>query len=237
MREDSDGKLASALTEVARTLGTKRSVQETVQAIVLSSVATIPGAEYAGISLVRRRRTIETVAHSDEFVRRADLLQYEIGEGPCLDAAWNQDIYRVEDLSVEDRWPRFCPRAAELGVRSILAFRLYVIGDDMGALNLYSRRPGAFDEQSEQVGRLFAAQAAVALAGSQREQRLAEAIQTRDLIGQAKGMLMERHGISGEQAFLMLVETSQRANIKLRDVAEYLVNDREQRTSRSTTHG
>jgi GAF domain-containing protein len=237
MRGDTDRKLAQALTEVARTLEGKRSVQETLQAIVLSSVATVPGAEHAGISLIRRRRMIETVAHSDEFVGRADLLQYEIGEGPCLDAAWNEDIYRVDDLSMEDRWPRFCPRAAELGVRSILAFRLFVTGDNMGALNLYSGHPAAFDEQSEHVGRLFAAQAAVALAGSQREQRLGKAIQTRDLIGQAKGILMERHSISAERAFLMLIDTSQRANIKLRDVAEYVVNHREQKTYRSKTPG
>ena len=233
MGGDADRCLAQALTEVARTLEAKRGVSETLRAIVLSSVGTIPGAEHAGISLVQRRSVVETVAPSDDLVGRVDLLQYEIGEGPCLDAAWNQDICRVDDLSVEDRWPQFCRRAVEFGVRSILAFRLFVASDNMGALNVYSQHPGAFDEESEQVGRLFAAHAAVALAGSERERRLAEAIQTRDLIGQAKGILMERHSISAEQAFTVLIEASQGANIKLRDVAEYLVDHREQKTSAS----
>ncbi|WP_219415491.1 GAF and ANTAR domain-containing protein [Pseudonocardia nigra] len=104
----------------------------------------------------------------------------------------------------------------------MLSFQLYVREEDLGALNLYNARAGGFDDESEHVGLLLAAHAGVALAGAQREQRLRTVVDTRDLIGQAKGILMERHKVDADQAFAMLVRASQNANRKLRDVAEHL---------------
>lgn len=125
-------------------------------------------------------------------------------------------------MSAETRWPEFAARAQGLGVASMLAIQLYVIGEDLGALNLHSTRPHAFTDESEQIGLLFAAHAAVAMIGAQELEQLQTAINSRDLIGQAEGILMERYKIGAQEAFRLLVLASQSTNIKLLDVAEYL---------------
>jgi GAF domain-containing protein len=219
--------LADVLSEVARALQAEHGLEDTLHAIVLSAADTITRAEHVGISSVRRRRLIETVAQTDELVDTVDKVQYETGEGPCMDAAWAHETFRVDDLVADARWPKFGPAAADLGIRSILAFRLYVVADDFGALNVYSSEPAAFDDDSQHVGQLFATHAAVALAGSRRERQLTDAISSRDLIGQAKGILMHRHRVSGDQAFQILIKASQDSNIKLREVATFLVEHAE----------
>jgi GAF domain-containing protein len=139
-----------------------------------------------------------------------------------LDAAFEQQTVRVADMASEDRWPEFARQASEAGAASMLSLQLYVEGDNLGALNLYSRTPGAFDDESEQVGLLFASHAAVAYAGVRKEAQLAKAVASRDLIGQAKGILMERYKISAERAFLVLTRVSQNTNRKLNDIATEL---------------
>jgi transcriptional regulator with GAF, ATPase, and Fis domain len=151
-------------------------------------------------------------------------LQEELGEGPCLDAAFDQQTVRVPDMAHEERWPRFAAVAAEAGAASMLSFQLYVEKDNLGALNLYSYRPDAFDDESEHVALMFASHAAVAFADAQRIDQLNHKAATRDLIGQAKGILMERYNINADRAFAVLVRVSQHNNRKLRDVAEELVS-------------
>jgi GAF domain-containing protein len=185
MTRTDNPKLAELLSEVARTLQAERGLEETLHAIVCSARDTIPGADHVGISSVRHKRMIETVARTDALVDAVDQLQYETVEGPCMDAAWEHDTFRVDDLAVDHRWPRFGPPTVELGIRSILAFQLYVVGDNLGALNLYSAEPDAFDDEAEHIGKLFAAHAAVAFAGSRRERQLTDAVSSRDLLGQA----------------------------------------------------
>lgn len=146
----------------------------------------------------------------------------EVGEGPCLDAAYEQQTVRVSDMAQEDRWPKFSARALELGAASMLSFQLYVEGDNLGALNLYSRKPNSFDDDSEHIGLLFASHAAVAFAGAEKVRHLTIAVNRRDLVGQAKGILMERFKINAEQAFTVLTRVSQHNNRKLYDVAEEL---------------
>ncbi len=227
MTDQDSQDLANVLSDVARALQAEHGLEETLQAIVLSAADTIPGADHVGISSVLHKRLVETVARTDELVDTVDKVQYETGEGPCMDAAWEHETFRVDDLTTETRWPRFGPAALNLGIRSILAFQLYVVGDNLGALNIYSGDPGAFDDESQHVGQLFAAHAAVAFAGSRRERQLTEAISSRDLIGQAKGILMQRHRVSGDKAFEILIKASQDSNIKLREVAGFLVEHAE----------
>ena len=126
-------------------------------------------------------------------------------------------------MASETRWPEFARRASQAGAASMLSIQLYVEGDNLGALNLYGRAPNAFDDESEQVGLLFASHAAVAYAGVRKEAQLANAVASRDLIGQAKGILMERYKISPERAFLVLTRVSQNTNRKLNDIATELV--------------
>jgi GAF domain-containing protein len=214
--------LAEVLSDVARSLDAEQGMDEVLQAITASSVATIPGADYAGISLVKAKREIESVAATEDIVRRADQAQEEAGEGPCLDAVWEHDTFRVDDLEDEQRWPNYRARALELGIRSSMSFQLFTDGRNLGALNLYSQQPHAFDEDAEQIGLLFAARAAIALRGEQRETELQKAVRSRDTIGVAKGILMERYKVTDDQAFGMLVRISQHEHIKLLDVAAFL---------------
>lgn len=216
--------LAETLSELSRELQDKSDVGDTLSAIVHAAVGTVPGAEAASISSVRGRREVQTRAATGDLPREVDKAQYELGQGPCLDSLFESRTVRLADLGAETPWPGFTERAAALGVGSMLAVQLYVRGEDLGALNLFSTRSGAFTDESEQVGLLFAAHAAVALAGAQEEQQLRAAMDTRDLIGQAKGILMERYKIDAQEAFRMLVVASQHTNIKLRQVAEYLTH-------------
>jgi GAF domain-containing protein len=214
--------LAVQMGKLARSLQQEDTLQETLRGIVVGAVDTVPGAQYAGLSEVKARREINTPAWTNELVRAVDAVQYETGQGPCLDAIYLQQTVRVSDMGSDNRWPEFAKRAQQLGVGSMLSFQLYLVGDNLGALNLYNREPGAFDDDSEHVGLLFASHAAVAMAGAQRNEQLNQAMRTRDLIGQAKGILMERHKLTADQAFMLLVRTSQVTNRKLRDIADRL---------------
>ena len=199
-------------------------VEATLQRITRAAVDTVPGADECGISYVVRRKDVEPRAWTSELPRIVDALQGRLHQGPCLDAIWDQRVVAVPDVATEERWPRFAREAAELGVGSLLCFQLFVEGDNLGALNLYARSAGAFDAESEDVGLLFAAHAAVALAGAEHESNLRAGMDHRDLIGQAKGILMERYRLTAVQAFDLLVRTSSLTNRKLRDVADELTS-------------
>lgn len=214
--------LAAQLGDLARYLQAQDDAEATLQGIVETAVHTVPGAAYAGVAVVARRKLMHTPAASADLVRKVDRAQIELEQGPCLAALYDERTVALPDTSSEPRWPRFAARAAELGIGSMLSFRLYVTGDDLGALNLYSPDAQAFDADSQRVGLLFAAHAAVALASAQQVTQLKQAVDTRDLIGQAKGILMERHKLTADQAFVLLVRASQHTNTKLVDIAEYL---------------
>ncbi len=218
--------LSTVLGAIARTLQAEPDVDATLAAIVKAAVDHVDGAEYAGISLVESGRRIRTVAPTDEIVTKIDAAQYRTGQGPCLDAIAEHEVFRTGDLTAEDRWPAFTPAAAETGMRSMLAYRLFVTDTTLGSLNLYSRARDAFSDQVDEGGRLFATHAAIALAGAQTEAQLHAAIGNRDVIGMAKGILMQRHDLDPVQAFRMLVESSQHANIKLHQIASWLVEHR-----------
>lgn len=219
--------LALRLSELARNLHHEGNTHDTLARIVRAAVELIPGVEHGSISVVTDRRQVDSQVPSGDLPRRVDRLQSETGQGPCLDAVFEQQTVRINDLSRAERWPEFAPRAVEAGARAMLSFQLYVDGDSLGALNLYSSVPDAFDDESEHVGLLFASHAAIAFADVQKREHLLRAMETRDLIGQAKGILMERLKVSGDQAFLILAQVSQDTNRKLRDVAEQLVHSGE----------
>lgn len=214
--------LATHLTAIARLLQQQGGEQETMDAIVRAAVGTVPGAEHAGIMTVLGRREVRTVATTGDLPVDVDQVQYDTAQGPCLAALYDEKIVSVPDLAQETRWPAFAARAVEMDVGSMLSFQLFVENDDLGALNLYARRAHAFDDESEHVGSLFAGHSAIALATAQQRDHLGEAVRTRDLIGQAKGILMERHKLTADQAFAVLARASQHTNAKLRDIAEQL---------------
>ena len=215
--------LGEVMSQIARSLQERHGdVQATLDLVTHAAVGAIQGAEEASISYVIGRRRVEPRAATGHLSREVDAIQTRTGQGPCLDAIWDEHTVRVQDMASEQRWPRFAAEAAKAGAGSSLSFQLFVEGDNLGALNVYAGRSHAFGEESEDVGLVFAAHAAVAVSGAQQEQNLRTALSSRDLIGQAKGILMERHRLTADQAFAVLVQASSRTNRKLAEIAEEL---------------
>ena len=216
--------LADQLSMLARSLDERADLQTTLDAIVHAAVGTVPGARHASISAVRGGHEMETLAATDELSGQVDTVQAQTGQGPCLTTLYEHATVRLDDAATEQRWPRFTPQAAALGMGSMLSLQLYVQGADLGALNLLSEHARAFDDASEHVGLLFAAHAGVAMAGARHDEDFNRGMRTRDVIGQAKGILIERFGIDGDEAFLLLIRASSTTNRKLHDIATELVS-------------
>ena len=221
--------VAALLSQIGGVVLSVETVQTTVDLVTRLAAETLPDTFGAGVTLVHAggRRT---AAASDPAVAEADALQYAVDSGPCL-TAWNeQTTVRVDDLSTETRWPDWTAAAAGLNLRSVLSVPLVAAGISVGAIKVYSRERHAYDARSEEVLSLFAQQAAVlltnmvTLADSRRlSAQLTDALGTRDLIGQAKGVLIARGARSEEAAFAMMVAASQRSNRKLHQVARELL--------------
>ena len=220
--QSADPGVARELSELAREMQADTTSDALLQRIVTAAVSEIPGARYAGITLVNGKN-VSTAAATDDLVERIDQIQYTVGQGPCLQASDRHETVRSDDLRAEERWPRFARRTAALGVLSMLSCQLFTEAESFGALNVYATDTKAFGPDSESTAILLASHAALAMAASRSETGLTAAMDTRDLIGQAKGILIERHKITGVQAFGLLVASSQAVNIKLRDVAGHLV--------------
>lgn len=214
--------IAHRLGDLARSLQRENSEDAVLERLVRTAVILVPGADEASITLVTGRRGVQSRAPTGDLARTIDELQERTGEGPCMSAVYHEEIVIVPELRTEHRWPRFSAGAADAGAGSMLCFRLFVEGDNLGALNLVGRSAHAFTEESEYVGALVASHAAVAVADAQKLHQFKDAIATRDLIGQAKGILMERYGLTAGQAFIMLVQVSTTSNLKLLAVAEEL---------------
>lgn len=215
----SDLELARIFGGVARALLAEDSVQETLDRIVQLAVKTVAGCDFASVSLIQRRK-ITTAASFGDVPVLVDAIQYEVDDGPCLEAIKDHEVIQVDDLSKEHRWPRFSQRTVgETKIMSMLAFRLFAEEETMGALNLFSYERHAFEDEATDVGLVFAAHAAVAIAGARQHEQLEQALVSRDVIGQAKGIIMERNGVTDDEAFERLKRASQRVNLKLADVA------------------
>ena len=235
--------LVEALRAAARTLVDRRSLtefQDTLTDIVSAAVETIPGVDAGGISIYDGRR-MTSRSPTALSIGVLDQLQSRLDEGPCIDAAKNRpedgsvvatDLAGVDAL----RWPNFAPRAVAQGYRAMLSTQLSADAGLNAALNLYARNPGGFDTDARLTAELFAVQAAMLIYGSKQASGLALAIENRDVIGRAKGILMERFTVDDEEAFQMLVRASQSANVKLVDVAEWLNGDAADRRSGRDPH-
>lgn len=231
--DDPAVEITERFSETARALFSAGSVTDTLQRVVDLAVETIEGCDYAGIFLLEED-AVTTPAHTDPVVIEVDTLQHRSGEGPCLDAINNGGAVYADDLAGDARWPRFGPQATAAGVRTVLALTLPGNGTN-GALNLYARYPQAFGVIDRAKGLLLSALAGLALSSAaahddeeRRLDNLQAALATRAVIGQAQGILIERERITPDQAFDILRRASQHLNIKLRDVAQALVDTGEQ---------
>lgn len=212
--------VADVLAEIARCLVAEDDYDATLAKITQLAVSTVEGCDHAGITLVHGRR-LETVAPTDDVSVAVDRIQYEVDEGPCLSSIRDHEMLKSDNLDHEERWPMFAKRtAATTGVLSMLSFRLFVESDTMGALNLYSKRSAAFSQgDCEHIGALFAAHAAVAMTTARETQNLKAALISRNVIGQAQGILMATQHLTSDEAIEALKHASQKLNVKLRTVA------------------
>jgi GAF domain-containing protein len=220
---ETPGSFADQLADAARSMQGWGSTQLTLEKVVLVATEIIQGCDLVGISIVHSDG-IDTPVGSDETLNRIDELQYVLKEGPCFDALHMHEIVHSPDLAHDERWPRWGPLVAkEAGVASIVSYRLYTSRDTLGAMNLYSTKLDAFDTDDINNGQALAAHVGVALAASINAENLETAIASRTMIGRAEGILMERFGLSPDQAFAVLSRVSQHHNVKLNRIAEELV--------------
>jgi GAF domain-containing protein len=216
------------LADAVRELDAQPDTPHTLECLVAIAPEFFTACDHVGVSLVERDQ-ISTPAASDERLRELDESQYDLGQGPCREAILEHETVVVDDLATDPRWPSWGRAMVdELGIHSSLSFRLFTRPDrTWGALNVYSRTRGAFSAEEVEHGRTIAAMAAVALARSINDEQLAAAIETRTVIGQAIGMVMERYRLDEDRAFSVLRRISSQENVKLRDVAKQLVSTRD----------
>lgn len=223
---DEAERLTRQLAHAARSMQGEAGMQGTLDMAATVATEVIGDCDIAGVSIVSRDG-IDTPVASGEELRLLDELQYELGQGPCFDTLREHETVHSPDLATDERWPKWGSRVAdELGVRSVLSCRLFTTRDTLGAMNLYSHRPDAFDHEDVYVALALSAHVAVALADAQNAEQMERAVSSRTVIGQAEGILMERFDISAEQAFEVLRRVSQDGNVKLNQVAADLVRTR-----------
>jgi GAF domain-containing protein len=217
--------LAAVSARMSGLLLTRETVRTALGLVTSLAVETVPGSSGAGITLVDERGR-RTSAATDEHVQRADALQYEQDEGPCLAAIALRQVVRVDDLQSEPRWPRWARSAVPLGLRAALSSPLVAGDRALGALKLYAHEPGVFDARAEQLLQMFSAQAAILVANVQafdRAQQLSEGlrrtVRDRDAVSLAKGVLMARHGVDEETAFGMLLARAGQDAVPLAETA------------------
>jgi GAF domain-containing protein len=218
------------LLTLTRMIVDEESVEDTLRRVAYLACMSPIGADAAGVTLQREGGPI-TPAFYGDVAQLLDAAQYASDDGPCLTAYRTGEAIRLDSIATEsERWPAFAAQAAKHGVQSSLSLPLEVRERRVGALNLYARTLAPFTDESVALAGAFARQAAIALANAEIYWRTHEltrnletALENRDRIGQAKGILIVTHKVDGDDAFGLLRETSQNHNIKLRDVADYVV--------------
>jgi GAF domain-containing protein len=213
------------LADVALSLYEESSTESAVESVVHHIRAAV-AADHAGALLIGPKNQIETVAASDDVVRRVGTLQAELNEGPDRAMMDGLSSITVADTCDEKRWASWAQAVAALGIRSLVSVRLSTHERVFGSVNVYSRRPHAFAEDDRAVMLALGRYAAIAVSSLVKEENLTAAIDSRKLIGQAQGILMERFSLSEDQAFSVLLRYSQHSNMKLRAVAQRVVEER-----------
>lgn len=192
--------------------------------LTVSALGAMPGAQYAGITLASRDGTVHSPSATGRYPALLDEIQQRHEQGPCLSAAWEQHLIRIDDMNSEKRWPYYCKHALlETPIRSVISFQLFADHNHMGALNFYADKPRAYDKEAAEMGYILASHTAVAWSMLRRDEQFRSALASRDIIGQAKGMIMERFKIDAVQAFELLKRLSQSSNTPLAAVAHQLV--------------
>ncbi|MGB5951337.1 MAG: ANTAR domain-containing protein [Ornithinimicrobium sp.] len=219
--------VAEHMANLAEALMKAEGMVPTAQIVAEAACSLIPGVEDASVSLARRGVGIDTIAYHGALPEPADAAQVVTGQGPCIQAAWESRIARLGDVETDEQWPAFSAKAKQLGVGSMLSLQMSLPrqpGDDrIGAINCYARTPHAFGRDSEMIGMLLAVHAAVGVGAAEQLEQLRNALYSRDVIGQAKGMIMTQQGLSAEAAFAVMVRQARDTNTRMHDLATRLV--------------
>lgn len=218
--------LAKRMATLAQTVALPNKVDDILATVTATAVELIPAADTAGVLLIRANGKFESVGDVTELPAKLDALQHDLQEGPCAQAALADTVVRTDDFRSETRWPRYAPAAVELGVLSGLSFKLFTAERTAGALNLFGFQPNLWDAEAETVGTVLAAHAAAAILAGRHDEQMQAALASRDRIGQAKGIIMERYGVDEVRAFEMLRLLSQESNDKLVDIAHRVIETR-----------
>lgn len=227
MTSPSNHDFAVRMADMARTLATERTLDAVLAEVTSAAVDLIPGVDTAGILLITPGGGFESLATTSDLPAQLDVLQMTFDEGPCVQAALADTIVQTNDFRREPRWPQYSPAVADIGVLSGLSFKLYTGSQTAGALNLFGFQPREWEPDDESTGAVLAAHAAAAIMATRQEQQLQAALLSRDRIGQAKGVIMERFGVDDVRAFGMLRQLSQEQNVKLVDIADHVIGTRE----------
>ena len=212
--------LVAALADVSE-------AEEAVDKLVAIAVETV-GTSFGGITLIHDEgKRFETVGATAPSVVDADHLQYELREGPCVDASLTSQSFTSPNLADDPRWPTWGPQVSALGFHSVLSSEIHGRGRRMGALNLYGATETAFDDKDFEIAQIFAKQASLVLGYVLHETELMHALETRTVIGQAQGILMQRFKISSATAFALLRRHSMDNNTRVRDLADYIIETRD----------
>lgn len=221
--------LLGLLTQLGAVLLSAETVDSTVELVTRLAKETIASTVGAGVTVVDLRGKRSTAA-SDVLVEQADQIQYDLDTGPCLTAWRDQVPVRVDDVDAETRWPQWTAAVGALGLRSVLSVPLIAGDVSIGAIKVYSQQPHVYDERSARLLALFAKQAAILLTNTltladaqQTSVQVVVALENRDIIGQAKGVLIAQGAADPDLAFGMLASASQRSNVKLHEVARQVV--------------
>ena len=215
--------LRATMSELTSQAFNPTDIATTLYGVTSAAVELIDGVDYADVLLISGSDTFQSVAATGQVAVDLDDVQERFREGPCLDAAIEDVVTRSNDLSEDERWPRFAKSAIAAGVHGMLSFRLYTHNSRMGALNLFAGRRGVFTAEVEVLAAMLATQAAIALIADDKDLQFRSALASRDMIGQAKGMIMERFNVDANRAFELLKRLSQDSNIRLTDVAAELI--------------
>ncbi len=226
MTERRNHDLAVRMAELARIAAGPRRVEDVLSDVTAAAKELVPGVDTAGVLLIGKGGKWDSVGVTSDLPHRLDELQMKFNEGPCVEAALDEMIVRTEDFRTEEKWPQYSPAVVELGVLSGLSIKLYTAKRTAGALNLFAFQSNAFNGESETIGTVLAAHAAAAILASREGEELQSALTTRDRIGQAKGIIMERYGVDDVRAFEMLRRLSQDSNTRLVDIAARVIDTR-----------
>jgi GAF domain-containing protein len=213
---------ASYFAELSRDLLGAPQEEPTTDVVVRRALEVVRASQHASVTM-RRRGATQTIASTSDLATDCDRLQYELGEGPCVDAALEQEPFVAGDLRADRRWPTWGPRVADLGVHSVLSVQLSTPSEVLGALNLYAERRQAFDRDDVDAALIYTTHAANALGTARLVTGLQTAMESRHLIGVAQGILMRTYDLDLDRSFELLRRYSSHTNTKLRDVARHVV--------------